>query len=168
MRRLTFTAAVAAAVALAACAKDRPTEPQAGINQDDYALVMFGQAGASLQGTLGPQGTAYDGRSGFPTFPDSLKLTDAQKAAIDALHAAFRTTHQAQLDSLRTFFEQARAAHRAGATRAQIRAILVQARPIAQELRAAVEALHQAVLAVLTDAQRAWLAAHRPAAPPGV
>ena len=44
----------------------------------------------------------------------------------------------------------------------EVRAILVTGRPIAEALRPDVFALHQAVRAVLTDAQRAWLEAHRP------
>jgi hypothetical protein len=168
MRRLTFSAAIAATIAFSACGKDRPTEPQTAVNQDDYALVMFGQSGAALEGTFGTLGAAYDGRSGSPAFPDSLKLTDAQKTAIAALRTNFKTAHQAELDQLRAIFERARTARQGGASRDSVRAILAEGRALAQSMRAAVEGLHQAVLAVLTDAQRAWLAAHRPAAPPGV
>jgi Spy/CpxP family protein refolding chaperone len=161
LRKVIAPAVLALSLGLAAC--DSPTATQS-VSSDDFALVMFGEPGSSLEGTMGPQAgpMPFDGRSGFPPLPDSLKLTQAQKDSIAVLRAAFRAAHAPQLDSLKAIFEAARAARQSGATREEVRAILVTGRPIAEALRPDVVALHQAVRAVLTDAQRAWLEAHRP------
>lgn len=172
MRRVMFgTAMLATALTIAACGKDATSPSTATIaNQDDYALVVFGTAGTALENTMGPPPVtgAFDGRSGAPHLPDSLALTDAQKAQIDSLRSAFQAAHQAQLDQLKAIFGQARAAHQAGATRDSVRAILQQAKAIHDALQSAVQALHDAIQGVLTDAQRAWIEAHRPPPPPDV
>ena len=68
-----------------------------------------------------PRGPVVRQRQGFPT---SIRLTDAQKAAIKALHDAFAAAHKAQFDQLKAIHEEARAAVKAGKTRAEVRAIL--------------------------------------------
>jgi hypothetical protein len=166
MRRLTFGLAMAASLVLAACSNGDPTDPSDDASEDDYALVMFGGAGASLESSLGPQGARpFDGRTGAMALPPALQLTDAQRTAIEGLRAAFRAEHQASLDALRAIFEEARAAREDGATREEVHTILEEGRDLAAALRDDVEELHQAILDVLTDAQRAWLAAH-PRRPP--
>lgn len=154
---------VATTVMLAAC-REAPLAPAASAIQDDYALQMFGETGMALEGTMGTQSTdrPFDGRTGRPPLPDSLKLTDAQKAEIEALRLAFRTEWQEELDALKAIFQEARAARAGGATHEEIRAILVTGRPIAEALRPAVFELHYQILGVLTEAQRAWLFQHRP------
>ena len=148
---------------IAACAS--PTMPN--MPAEDYSLVLFGEQGASLEGTMGtqPAGHPVDGRTGVAPLPDSLKLTAQQIAAIKLLRDNFKATNQARLDSLHSVFVRARDARRNGATREQIHAILVTARPIAQALRPAVFQLHVAIRAVFTPAQREWLDAHRPRPP---
>ena len=84
-----------------------------------------------------------------------LRLTDAQKTEITALIAAFQTENQADLELVKSVFEQARAALEAGATRAELAAILEQARPAVERLRAARIELHNAIRAVLTPEQLA-------------
>lgn len=160
LRRLLFPT-LAAALVLAACAES-PLGPLS--STDDYALVMFGEEGASLEGTMGTQSGpgAFDGRTIRPQFPDSIALTDEQKEQMLALRIAFRAANQPQLDSLRAVFQAARAARQDGATREEVRAILATGRPIAEALRPKVRALHEALRAILTDAQRAWIAANRP------
>ena len=161
LRRFALFPALAAALVLAACGES-PTESTT--LTDDFALVMFGEEGAALDGTMGTQdGVPFDGRTRRPVFPDSLRLTDAQRAEMLALRMAFRAENEAQLDSLRDIFREARLARLEGATRAEVRAILETGRPLAEALRPKVRALHEALQAVLTDAQRAWLAANRPA-----
>lgn len=162
MFRRTVLPTLAALLVLAACAES-PIGTASAV-EEDFALTMFGAEGAALEGTLGPQTgpRPFDGRTHRPHFPDSLALTDEQKAEMLALREAFRTEHAASLDSLRAIFEEARAARDSGATREEVRAILVTGRPIAEALRPHVRALHLALRAVLTDAQRAWIAAHRP------
>lgn len=165
MLKRLFAPALAATIVLGAC-DTAPTAggPGSAILADDYALVMFGEPGTALEGTMGPQAgpRPFDGRTGRPPLPDSLRLSDEQKAEMQALREAFRAAHQDELDALRAIFEEARAARQAGASREQVRAILERGRPLAIALRPAVHELHLALRAVLTDAQRAWLEAHRP------
>jgi Spy/CpxP family protein refolding chaperone len=167
MRAMMVGGAVLAATMLVGCSDT--TAPTTAADDTDYALVAFGSAGGALEGTLGPQGDRpYDGRTGGPPLPAELQLTDEQRAEIAALRNDFKTTHQADLDALRAIFEQARAAREAGATREEVRAILATGRPIMEALRPAVHALHLAILAVLTDEQRAWLDANRRRLPDGL
>jgi len=166
MIRLRHLSLVALALGLAACAESS-TAPAVTSAEDDYSLVMFGEAGAALEGSLGTQtGAPMDGRSWFGRLPDSLALTTAQRTAIAGLRASFRQNNAAALDSLRKIFVEARDARRAGATREEVRAILVTGRPIAEALRPKVIALHVATFSVLSDAQRAWLIANKPTVAP--
>lgn len=169
MIRLRHLSLVALALGLAACAESS-TAPAATSAEDDYALVMFGEIGAALEGTLGtqPGSQPVDGRSWFSRLPDSLALTVTQKTAIVSLRATFRQNNAAALDSLRTIFLKARDARRAGGTQEEVRAILATGRPIAEALRPKVLALHLATWSVLSDAQRAWLIANRPVVSPVV
>jgi len=162
MHRKLMIPALAAALVLAACDQWPTAESTAAA--EDYALVMFGDPGAALEGTMGPQapGHPMDGRSGRAPLPDSLALTQAQQDSITVLKTAFQTANQPALDSLKTIFDAAKAARDAGATREEVHTILEQGKAIRDALRPAVEALHAAIRAVLTDAQRAWLDANRP------
>lgn len=165
MLKRIVTPAVAALLLVAAC-DTAPTSPtsSAVLDSDDYALVMFGAPGASLEGTMGtvPTDRPFDGRSARPVLPDSLALTEEQIAAMQALRLEFRLAHQSTLDSLHAIFMEARLARLNGATREEIREILMTGRPLADALRADLQALHEALRAILTDEQRAWLDAHRP------
>lgn len=160
MLRKLLVPALAASLVLSACDQS-PTEPAAEA-AEDYALVMFGEAGAALEGTMGtaPATGAFDGATAFHQLPDRIALSPAQIAAIRALREAFRTEHQTELSALRAIFQEARAAHEGGATREEVRAILMQGRAIAMALRPDVLELHLAVWALLTDAQRTWLRLH--------
>jgi Spy/CpxP family protein refolding chaperone len=156
----------AAGLVLVACS-DSPTQPSE--NEDDYSLVMFGQSGSALEGTLGPQGgRPFDGRSGAPRLPEALALSDEQRTEIEALREAFKADHQTELDAMRAIFEEARDAREGGASRDEVRAILEEGRTIGQGLREEVHALHEAILGVLTDEQREWLESHRPRPPRGL
>ncbi len=161
MLRKIIAPALLATTLLAAC--EQPTGPSSTATSDDFALAMFGEAGSSLEGTMGPmpENRAFDGRTMWHPLPDSIALTQVQKDSIAALRLAFRTAHAAQLDSLKAIFEAARAARQAGATREEVRAILITGRPIAEALRPDVIALHQAIWAVFTPLQKAWFIAHR-------
>ena len=162
LKRLVLPA-LAATLVLSAC-DTSPTGPSAALVADDYALVMFGEPGSSLEGTMGTDAgdRPFDGRTGRPTLPDSLKLTPTQIAAILTLRLEVRAANLADMEALRTIFIQARIARLNGATHEEVRAILLTGREIAERLRPHVHALHAAVRAVLTDAQRAWLDANRP------
>ncbi len=168
IRRAGLTSAAALALTLAACSKDSATEPTETLVPDDYALVVFGETGAALAGTLGdsPADRSFDGRRGAPDHRPDLALTPEQRTQILALRLAFREANQADLEAMRAVFAEARAAREAGATREEIHAILAAARPIADRLRENVRALHEAILALLTDEQRAQLRRNRPPVPP--
>lgn len=168
LRRLMMVPTLAAALVLSAC-DNAPTGSQAVTADDDYALLMFGEPGSSLEGTMGTQhrDRPFDGRSGGPRLPDELRLTAEQRAEMEALRTAFRTEHAVELDAMKAIFEEARAARLAGATREEVRAILIEARPIGLTIREDVWALHLAIRAVLTPEQLAWIAAHRPQLPRG-
>lgn len=95
-------------------------------------------------------------------FPDELRLTTEQKAAIAGLHEAFKASTAADVAELRAIEAEARAAANAGASRDDIRAILARGGPILARLGAAFAALQDAILEIYTPEQRAWIAAHRP------
>jgi Spy/CpxP family protein refolding chaperone len=84
-----------------------------------------------------------------------LRLTEEQKTQITALIAAFQTENQADLELIKSVFEQARAAHRAGASRREIAEILRQAVPAMERVRLARAELHDDIRAVLTPEQLA-------------
>lgn len=162
MLRKFIAPALAATLVLAACDQGS-TAPTAQVDED-YALVMFGEVGSSLEGTMGAQPARgpFDGRTFRRPFPDSIKLSQVQIDSIAALRLAFRTEHAAQLDSMKVIFEAARTARQGGATREEVRAILVTGRPIALALRVDLVDLHYAIWSVFTDAQKRWIVAHRP------
>jgi Spy/CpxP family protein refolding chaperone len=94
------------------------------------------------------------------------QLTESQKNEISALIAAFQQANQADLETIRNAVEQARAAHKNGASREEIARIMQGAQAAMQRVRAAEQALRAAIEAVLTPEQKA--AACRPhAGPPG-
>jgi Spy/CpxP family protein refolding chaperone len=164
MLRRLLTPTLAAALLVAACDSGPTSPPSAAALSDDYALTMFGEIGTALEGTMGTQPTfrPFDGRSAFRHFPDSIALTDEQRAEMLALRQAFRAEYEDELNALRAIFLEARAARLNGATREEVRAILEQGREIAEVLRPALAALHEALWEVLTPEQQAWLIAHRP------
>jgi Spy/CpxP family protein refolding chaperone len=82
-------------------------------------------------------------------------LSDEQKAAIRTLESEFREDNKADLDSLRSILEEARAAIQAGKSRQEIAAILAKAAPIARRLADARKELHEDILDVLTPEQKA-------------
>jgi Spy/CpxP family protein refolding chaperone len=84
-----------------------------------------------------------------------IPLTDAQKAQMRALEAAFEQTNKADLDVVKAAFEQIRAGTAAGKTRDELKAILDSILPALQRLDAARRALHEKLEAVLTPEQKA-------------
>ncbi|MBA4072903.1 MAG: hypothetical protein C0497_13845 [Gemmatimonas sp.] len=147
-------AALLAAAAFASACDNAATGPNAS---RETALLQFDAQATMDSATLVPRGPAYENEGP----PDALKLTDAQKAAIKALHDAFAAAHKTQFDQLKAIREEARAAIQAGKTREQVRAILEKGRPIMESMKADFEALRAAVAAILTPEQQAWAAAHR-------
>lgn len=164
MLKRLFAPALAATLFLGACdtATTDPSASTADQVNDDYALMMFGESGAALAGTMGTDAQSFDGRHAHPSLPEELALTEEQKAAIQALRDAFKEEHAEEIAALKAIFESARAARIAGASREEVHAILLTARPIARELRPDVVALWTAIWDVLTEEQQAWLIEHRP------
>lgn len=142
------------AVAAFVVACDSTTGPNA---VDETAVLVFSQQATMDSASLVPRGPAYQ-TSGMP---DALKLTDAQKAAIKKLHDDFAAAHKTQFDQLKAIHEQARAAAKAGKTRAEVRAILDKGKPIMESMKADFAALRAAIERILTAEQKAWAAAHR-------
>ena len=93
-RELRWGAFLLVAVVLRIAACDvGPTEPSAV--DADYAMTLFGDAGAALETTMGPQRPhAFDGRSrGFSRLPTELALTSEQEIQIASLRDAFSTAN---------------------------------------------------------------------------
>lgn len=84
-----------------------------------------------------------------------IPLTDAQKAQMRALGAAFEQANKADLEAVKAAFAEARAAHAAGKTRAEIQAILEAVKPAIERLDAARRVLHAQLEAILTPEQKA-------------
>ncbi|MDQ8153337.1 MAG: Spy/CpxP family protein refolding chaperone [Gemmatimonadota bacterium] len=147
-------AALAAAVVFAAACDNASTAPASA---DESALLLFNQQATLDSASLVPRGPAFDNDGP----PAALQLTDAQKAAIKALHDAFAAAHKTQFDQLKAIHDQAHAAAKAGKTREEVRAILEKGRPIMESMKADFEALRAAVAAILTAEQKAWAASHQ-------
>jgi len=141
---------VAAAFLFAACAGDSLSPAE----QDELALVPdFVESMAA----------AVDGSGiGGSGLPEDLALSAEQKAAIAALHDAFKQATSADVAALRALEAEAREAWRAGASREEIHAILARGAPILDRLHGAFEQLRDDIWAVYTPAQQEWIASHRP------
>jgi Spy/CpxP family protein refolding chaperone len=113
---------------------------------------------------VGP--TVSNAMAATAVFPDTLKLTTAQKESITSLRTAFETANKADLVSLKAIYEQASAANKAGKPAADVRAVLALSKPILARMAARFDTLKAAIAAVLTPAQRAWIAAHLIVTPP--
>src|SRR5262245_2590581 len=87
-------------------------------DQDSLSLVP--DYALSLASSLDAAGV------GGAEFPGDLALTVEQKAAIAALHEAFRAATAADVAALRALEAEARAAKAAGKTREEIQAILAR------------------------------------------
>lgn len=185
MRLIRWTAAVAAAVALAACERT-PTSPQnldTTIDDVDPVFVTFAATqglpggpfaeagGAPFMGAMPFTGGMGMGMGPGPRgpgapFPDSLKLTTVQREQIHALVTAYFEANATDMAAMKAAHKAARDAIKAGEPREKVKAILEAAKPAAERVRTAAAALRQAIWNVLTPAQRAWLDAHKPDRPP--
>jgi Spy/CpxP family protein refolding chaperone len=151
--KIRIAALVAAAAFVAAC-DNSATGPNAS---EAAALVRFDAQNTMDSASMVPRGPAFDNAG----MPDSLKLTDAQKTAIQALHDAFAAAHKTQFDQLKAIHDEAAAAIEAGKSRDDVRAILEKGRPIMESMKTDFEALRIAVAQVLTPAQLVWSVAHQ-------
>jgi len=169
MKALRIVPLVAAAALLYACA---PTEPS---DLSDSQFEAINPASLEFASTSGlpvepfnaaGAGSRADDRRPGAAFPDSLKLTASQVSQIRTLREAFYTNNKADLDALHAIHKQVEDARRARKSRDEIRTILASGKAIADRLQPKFEALRAATAAVLTANQKAWIAAHKPSAPP--
>ncbi len=144
------------------------------------ALVLAAACGDASSSATAPTPTAFDEPTelvpeyalspaaqldaagvGGALFPEPLRLSAEQKAAIAALHDAFMQATAADVAALRAIEREARAAIRAGKPREEIRAILAKGKPAAERIAAAFATLQGEIWKVYTPAQRLWIEAHR-------
>ncbi len=168
----TFRATTLLAVALLLVSCDRgPTQPSSSALLDslDAAALTFnaslGLPGAPFQ-DASAQHAPGDAKGPGAAFPDSIRLTDAQHAAIDALVNAYATANAADIAALQAIHAQMEAAMKAGDTKAQVEAIAKTAAPILARQMAASVALHDAIFKLLTPLQQSWIGSHMPKGPP--
>jgi Spy/CpxP family protein refolding chaperone len=184
MKILRLTTVVVGVVAFATACDIGPTRPDNLVSSFDAVdpVVATFSASQGMPGEpFGEQGrppfmggmpfagaprAAADGRGPGAAFPDSIKLTDAQKTQIEALVAAFQAANKTDLDAMKAAMDAARAAMKAGKSRDEVKAILAGAKAAADRVHAKGETLRAAIDAALTASQRAWLAAHKPDHPP--
>jgi Spy/CpxP family protein refolding chaperone len=142
-----------AAVATAACSDATSPVPQPLTEQEPIDLLQdFGSSETSVIDAAGVGGAML---------PDSLKLTEEQKGKIQALHDAFKAANKADLAALEDIEKRARAARVAGKSREEVQKILNEAKPVLERLAAATRTLHEAIWAVYTPAQQAWIRSRR-------
>ena len=139
-----------ATVAITACSEDTAAPATDTILLDDAALLAFGAM------DMADPGSRFIAR--LNSLPDSIKLTAAQHAHIRALVTAFVQSTRADMEALNAIHQEARAAKAAGKTEAEIRAIFARGDAIRARLHAAEAKLHADIEAILTPAQKAWLA----------
>jgi len=147
--RTRLALALIGAALLTACAGDSsgPSTP------DGLSLIPeFAESMAS---------SVDAGGIGGVMLPDNLALSTEQKAAIAALHEAFKAATAGDIVALRALEAEARTAHAAG-NREAVQAILARSAPILARLGLAFAGLQAAIWQVYTPEQRAWLASHRP------
>jgi Spy/CpxP family protein refolding chaperone len=142
-------------MALAACGRSEATSPALSQN-DGESIDLIPDFALSNAAEVDGAGI------GASMLPESLKLTAEQKAQIEALHEAFRAAHKSDIDALKAIEAAARAAHHEGKPRSEVRAILATALPILARLHVAFGELQDAIWAIYTPEQRAWIEAHHP------
>ena len=151
--RARFVIMCGVIAALAACSRSEPVEPLTTVGEAVDLVPDYAVSPASSVDAAG---------IGAAQFPESLRLTVEQKAAIAALHDAFMKATAADVAALRAIEQQVKAAVSAGKSREEIRAILASAAPIRERLDAAFAKLRADIWAVYTPEQRAWIESHRP------
>ena len=155
MRRTFLALAAIGLVGLAACSTET-------VAPSDLALLEDGPIDLVPDYAISSAAVIDGGGIGGARLPDELKLTAEQKAAIAALHETFMQENADEVAALRELEQQIRQLRRSGGSREEIRALLADAREILQGLADDFAALQEAIWAVYTPEQRAWIEAHRP------
>jgi hypothetical protein len=99
---------------------------------------------------------------GAARLPDDLQLSAEQKAAIVELHEAFQQENADEVTALRAIEQQIHQLRRSGGSREEIMVLVADARGILQGLADEFAALQQAIWAIYTAEQRAWIEANKP------
>ena len=102
------------------------------------------------------------GGIGGARLPDDLQLTAEQKSAIVALHDAFMQENADEVAALREIEQQLRQLRRSGGSREDALALLAEAHAIREGLADEFAALQDAIWAIYTAEQRAWIEDHKP------
>ena len=145
-----------AALSLAACSGES-TAP----DSLDTSLLGAGAFGTALTTTGGYDAGVYNDRL-VNALPDSLKLTDEQRAKIKALTEAFLAATKSDREALNGILREAKQAIEAKKPRSEVEAILKRGFEIRLRLAAAEAKLKAAIHAVSTAEQREWIRTHQP------
>jgi Spy/CpxP family protein refolding chaperone len=155
MMRKTFLAVAAfGLIGLTACSTDTvaPNELLADNGPIDLVPDYAISSAAVVDG----------GGIGAARLPDELQLTVEQKAAIAALHDAFMQEHAEEIAELRAIEQKIRQLRHSGGSRAEIHALFSEAHEILAGLAADFGALQDAIWAIYTAEQQAWIEEHKP------
>ena len=146
-----------AALTLTACSNETTAPNTLDLNIDAGAF------GTALTIVGGYDADVYQTRLANG-LPDSLKLSDDQKAKVKALIDAFTAATKADRDALNAILKQAHDASKGNNRSAadSVGKILAKGAEIRARLAAAELKLKSDIDAILTADQRAWLAAHEP------
>ena len=150
MRRLALVSL--AALSIAACSGDS-TAP----DSLDVTLLDAGAFGTALTTTGGYDAGVYNDRL-VNALPDSIKLTDEQRAKIKALTEAFLAATKSDREALNAILREAKQAVEAKKPRSEVEAILAKGLAIRLRLAAAEAKLKADIDSVLTAEQREWIA----------
>lgn len=135
-----------------------------GPGDDEMAALLEEMAAYAYGSTrVGDPGNKFMER--LAQLPPELALTAAQRAEIEALIAAHVAATATDRDALAAIMAAAKAAREAGKSRDEVQAILAGGAEIRTRLAQAERALHQAIIGVLTPAQRAALTGRTPREP---
>lgn len=155
MRRKFLAVAAIGLAGLAACSTEAVAPNELALMDGDVIDLVPDYAVSSAAVIDG-------GGIGGARLPDELKLTVEQKAEIAALHEAFMQENADEVAALRALEQQIRQLRRSGGSREEIRALLADAHEILQGLADEFAALQEAIWAIYTPEQRAWIESHKP------
>jgi Spy/CpxP family protein refolding chaperone len=154
MRKTLLAVAAFGLMGLAACSMESvaPTELLGDAGAIDLVPDYAISSAAVVDG----------GGIGGARLPDELKLTAEQKAAIAVLHDAFTQENADEIAALRALEQQIRQLRRSGGSREEIRALMADAHVILAGLAEEFAALQEAIWAIYTPEQKAWIETHKP------
>lgn len=154
--RKTFLAVAAFGLAgLAACSTETVAPSELALLDAD-ALDLVPDYAISSAAVIDGGGI------GGARLPAELQLTADQKAAIAALHDAFMAENSDEVAALKQIEQQLRELRRSGGSREDAMALLAQAHTIREGLADEFAALQDAIWAIYTAEQKAWIEAHKP------